>query len=194
MWAVLTGQFLLRPPPTKLILAAYVCKYAHLSVHTCICVSRCGHISLVYIVCINLHVYVCACSYIYICGHVHVPLHMHACLSVCSYTHIHMWACACVLPHRQQDKTSLLWMTISTLASTLSLGIIHIFPSLRLLQCFSQALLIPSNTILSRSMLLNMAATQHILYWLFPKIPPGSCRNHRVAPARGCIEESVTSR
>lgn len=195
MLAIFMGQFLLSPPPTKPILIAYVCKYVHLSVHTCIHVSRCGHIYLVCIVCINLHMYVCACSYIYICGHIHIPLNMHVCLSVCFYTHVHMWACLySVLPHWQQDKTSLLWMTTSTLASTLSLGILQNFPSLRLLQCFSQVLLIPSHTILSRCMLLNMAATQHILYWLFPKIPPGSFRNHRMAPAQGCTEESVTSR
>lgn len=110
MLAIFMGQFLLSPPPTKLILIVYVCKYVHLSVHTCIHVSRCGHIYLVYVVCINLHVYVCACSYIYICGHAHVPLNMHACLSVCFYIHVHMWThlCMCIAPSAaRQDRPSL---------------------------------------------------------------------------------------
>lgn len=166
--------------------------HVHLSLQTRICISRCGHIYRIYF----LYMYVCVCMFLYIhmwlCT---VPLNMPTCLCISTHTLLCWYACACVLSQQQQDDDQ------PSLDDSFHNGFNFLPRHTRyfslpqvFLQCFSQALLILSNNTLSRFMLLNMASTQHILYWLFPKISPGSHRNHCVAPAWACTEESVTSR
>lgn len=82
-------------------------------------------------------------------------------------------ACTCVQTTPHQGRRSLCSLDDSRFPHWLKLSPqTYYFPSYRSSQCSSQALLIFSSSKLSRLMTPSMAATQCILDWLFPKIPP----------------------